>query len=1332
MRRLQVLVIALLLTAVCAVGLAETVAMIGAREFSSLSGTEGAIKSAQEGDTITLVSSVDLGNSSLTFDQAGITLDLNGQSIISNNTVTLIIKRDLIIKDSGKDGKIGTENKSAILIADDNITVTILGGIIESNEGAIKTTKANGTATKNVTVNIEGGTFKSKSSTYGAVVSFGDNSFNILNGDFTSKNNVFTISGSDAVSISGGSYTSTSASNNNIFSVASTDNNRVSITGGTFNKNITGYVAEGYLTINDNGTYTVRPPAAPIQWFYTWTAPNIYYFADENPIPNRTTQCTIPTIKREGESSYHAAEEWVKITWTITASDAADASTPDETIATVDENGLITFKAPGTVKVWLTMSEENGNPSKSANKTVNYKEAPVYIIDSNGSKTAYASIYAAFNGSADGDRIVLGADQSVANIGKITINADKAVTLDLNGHKISFKQNYAANAFGALFTIQKGTLNIVDTAETKGGIIASGTNARAFHMDGTANTEATEAVLSIGEGVNVSSASDCCITAFGKATVSTAGNLTSPSDFAIAGNGSDGYAGTVINVTGGSVTSSIVAIYQPQNGVLNISGGTITGATAVYQKSGTLNIMGGTLVGNGTKADYTYNGDGANATGDALVIDNCGYPGGAPEPVIAGGTFTSVNAEAVASYAYGNNEKETGFIEGGSFSSAVPEDFTTDGYAAFLNEDDGTYTVKQGYYVRFIAGEETENSGYWSEPDGDEKVYEQSIPVEANQTAIEMGDPTWPGHTFIGWILPNGDLFDPDAPITENIILTADWELNKYTLRFNYQNKDEEPTVVSVKDVAHFTKVLAVAPKNPERENYTFQGWQIDAEHPVTEETVVDGEREYFATWKGVDQIILFTDGFGNALKTDTKPYGTDLTADEFAAMAPAMTDEEKAALIEEKEKDGSNWTLEDDNLWTPAPPATDPVPVLKAMVYTLNWIKQHTVTFDPDNGTTIDPVVVNDGAMVAEPTEELKKEGHTFDSWTLNGEPYVFGTPVTGPLTLKVKWIINQFTVTFMDGEKVLSALTQMVDYGAKAAEPEKPTKDGTAFVGWFEDGSETAYSFDTPVKGGLTLKAHWNDNGLTATASNGEAEETLYFGSGKTVVMNVIASAQEGKLTYEWYRVTTEGDKLEAGTTSGEYLVMPKADTVYRCVVKDEIGNSRTVTYHLVLEERTIALKVGQKVILPDKGDEVKLEGSTCITATGMTLTAAGEGEANVIVLRNGNRIAEYSATVYADQGIALPASLANLNAAAFLGDTGVRFVTVTGDAVIAKNAFENSGLKQLTVTSETFRLPDEFAYDIQSGITVVCSENSELAAQLSGSAFADANITVVYPAE
>ena len=89
-------------------------------------------------------------------------------------------------------------------------------------------------------------------------------------------------------------------------------------------------------------------------------------------------------------------------------------------------------------------------------------------------------------------------------------------------------------------------------------------------------------------------------------------------------------------------------MYLPGKTDVNISGGTITGATGIYQKSGTLNITGGTIEGNGAQAENTYNGNGANATGDAVVIDNCGYPGGVPAPSITGDTFLDVCREEIS------------------------------------------------------------------------------------------------------------------------------------------------------------------------------------------------------------------------------------------------------------------------------------------------------------------------------------------------------------------------------------------------------------------------------------------------------------------------------------------------------------------------------------------------------------------------------------------------------------------------------------------------------------------------------------------------------------
>ena len=105
---------------------------------------------------------------------------------------------------------------------------------------------------------------------------------------------------------------------------------------------------------DDSGEETL----APIKYYNTWQVPNVFYFDDEDPVPSRTTQGTVPTIKREGESSYHAPEDFVTVSWKVTDSTANSADEAASSIATVDENGLVTFNEPGTVKVWLVKVRE--------------------------------------------------------------------------------------------------------------------------------------------------------------------------------------------------------------------------------------------------------------------------------------------------------------------------------------------------------------------------------------------------------------------------------------------------------------------------------------------------------------------------------------------------------------------------------------------------------------------------------------------------------------------------------------------------------------------------------------------------------------------------------------------------------------------------------------------------------------------------------------------------------------------------------------------------------------------------------------------------------------
>jgi hypothetical protein len=153
--------------------------------------------------------------------------------------------------------------------------------------------------------------------------------------------------------------------------------------------------------------------------------------------------------------------------------------------------------------------------------------------------------------------------------------------------------------------------------------------------------------------------------------------------------------GNNITATDSSITAGTLGIYKPSNGSLTLTDTDVTGKTAVYVKSGNVSIDGGTFTGTGAAADYSYNDNGANITGDAIVIDNCGYPGGAPSIAISSGTFTSDNANAVGSYGYGGNDALTEFISGGNFSNEVPDKQCAKGFEpAPKNPSTGLYTVE--------------------------------------------------------------------------------------------------------------------------------------------------------------------------------------------------------------------------------------------------------------------------------------------------------------------------------------------------------------------------------------------------------------------------------------------------------------------------------------------------------------------------------------------------------------------------------------------------------------------------------------------------------------
>ena len=168
----------------------------------------------------------------------------------------------------------------------------------------------------------------------------------------------------------------------------------------------------------------------------------------------------------------------------------------------------------------------------------------------------------------------------------------------------------------------------------------------------------------------------------------------------------------------------VFAIYQPQSGTLNITGGTITANNPIGIKSGELNISGGTITSTGDYvADPAANSDGISSTGSAISVDsNSAYSGGV-KINITGGTISSTTSPAIREVGAANNqlvsigvsenavlqsgenatsdieitndaaEVSKATVEGGSFSKNIPEEYIKDADLLVVQADGGVYTV---------------------------------------------------------------------------------------------------------------------------------------------------------------------------------------------------------------------------------------------------------------------------------------------------------------------------------------------------------------------------------------------------------------------------------------------------------------------------------------------------------------------------------------------------------------------------------------------------------------------------------------------------------------
>lgn len=342
--------------------------------------------------------------------------------------------------------------------------------------------------------------------------------------------------------------------------------------------------------------------------------------------------------------------------------------------------------------------------------------------------------------------------------------------------------------------------------------------------------------------------------------------------------------------------------------------------------------------------------------------------------------------------------------------------------------------------------------------------------VKDKGTATEPTAPTKTGYEFKGWLL-DGKTYDFTTPVTKDVTLKAKWEKTKvesYTVAFNSAEGSEvaSQTVEQGK--------TAVKPDDPTREGYTFLGWYAgDAAYDW--DTPVTGNLILTAHWQKDEQpqpkTYTVTFDYQNGSPSDTRTVSEGNTVSPPENPVRDGYDFQGWVAIDGSEFDFEQPITSDTLVSAKWKKHEDPKPVM------------HTVTFNSNGGTSIDPQTVQDGLTVRRPADPVKND-YVFDGWYLDNDQYDFNKPVTGDITLTAIYHRkpipqpNMYTVRFDTGEGS-KVDPQTIIEGKTVIRPADPSMDGYDFQGWLLDGKD--YDWNTPITGDITLTASWTEKAPT-----------------------------------------------------------------------------------------------------------------------------------------------------------------------------------------------------------------------------------------------------------
>ena len=554
-----------------------------------------------------------------------------------------------------------------------------------------------------------------------------------------------------------------------------------------------------------------------------------------------------------------------------------------------------------------------------------------------------------------------------------------------------------------------------------------------------------------------------------------------------------------------------------------------------------------------------------------------------------------------------NNGNVTEYTYG--VGATLPTDVTRTGYTFkgwYYNEN------LTGSPVTAIGDTETGNKEYWAKWEINQ--YTVTVKPENGEADITItqdygtpitspADPIREGYTFIGW-----DREIPKTMPAENITVTAQWEINRYTITFDTAGGSE------IAPITQDYGTNITAPDNPTREGYTFIGWdrEIPKTMPAENMTVK-------AQWEINQYAITFDTNGGSEIAPITQDYGTAITA-------PA-------------DPTRKGYTFKG---WDKEIPKTMPA---ENITVKAQWeINQYTIAFDTNGGSEIAPITQDYGTEITAP-DNPTREGYTFKGWDKE-------IPETMPaenMTVTAQWEINRYTITFdTAGGSEIAPITQ--DYGTNITAPADPTREGYTFIGW-----DKAIPTTMPAEN-ITVTAQWKDsekptgeikikeNSWKAFLNN--ITFGLFFKDTQTVTINAADNSGES-VTVEYLLsdkelTKTELDGMAFTAYTAPFGIDPDNKYIIYVRLTDNAGNTDYICSDGIVLDGTSPVITGiedgktyceaQTVTITEKYvDTVTVNGTTVtLDTTGSFTLAPADGEQKIVVTDKAGNTAEMTVTV------------------------------------------------------------------------------------------------------